>query len=299
MQSVPCEGPIDGIVSQLLTSTTSTLQSHLSHALTNYATPKSPTASHHQDSLMSLSTLHSLWSSDLPTHTLILASNIILELALSKAVQEATAKGSKWPLDDLAREVHISLKALSQGKIKEERINSDTARSNNEEKQFRAESSVAFAPNGGIEPSSEQLVNEQESSQSKDLKSHVLSMVQAMRMQRIVTTIYGYKRKISELRQLMDASPGLDLITSFNWQSMLRVEWSSKKKACLVTSLDTSLSNGYSYSETSRPLLLVSQSEKTLCSLLQAVKCGTNTLMVGSTVCSLCYNYTVSYSCSQ
>lgn len=283
-----CEGPIEGILSNLLSSASSTLRSHLSTAIANCSRSSSTPSRPNEPSL---SALHSLWSGTLPTHTILLTTLVVLEDALRKASQETS---SNKALDDLAKEINTALKVITnllQGRnLEEDGKNRDSKLSMvpSEGSQSFVGSSIAMKTSvasalGGTESSSE-IGDDRGPSRGRDTGYQEVSSHQLSRLWRIGFALYSYKQKINQLRQLLESEPSVDLHRSLTWMTMLHFRWSAKKKACLVSAVGASLVNECGYSDVTRPFLSVAQSEKTVCSILQTVQAGSNVLLVGHTV---------------
>lgn len=287
-----CEGPIEGIVSNLLSSAASTLRSHLSTAIANCSRTSSTPSRPHEPSL---SKLHILWCGTLPTHTVLLTTLVVLEDALRNASQETASSDGKCPLDYLAKEINASLKVLSsllQGRaLEEEGENRDSNLS-----MVQSDGSQSFVGSSTVKPASVGSVlggtenssvtgDDRGPSRARDTRYQEVSSHQLSRLQRIAFALHSYKHKINQLRQLVESEPSTDLHRSLNWETMLHIRWSAKKKACVVSALGVSLVSECSYSDVAKPFLSVSQSEKTVCCVLQAVQAGSIVLLTGRTVC--------------
>ena len=286
---------MESIISKLLSSISSTLKSHLSTTQTRLTLEAS--SSPPQSSLPSLSNLHDLWISNTPTQIALMVVTLFLESSLSLAVQNTSSNQNVWPLNDLSKEVHDSLIFISQllqGKFPRESEHEVKGSSNLTDFQSEggnAGSDVALkssVPGSQFEESeynsSLTLTEEQRPSQTRNTKSYHISPDQVTRFQKIAVILYSYKRKINELRQLLELMPNVDLMKSSNWESMLHFDWLPEKQTCLVSALDASFPNGCNYSETARPFLHVPQSENALHYMLQAMSNGTNILLVGAQV---------------
>lgn len=259
-------------MSNLLSSVSSTLQSLLSNAVSNCtkhsSTPSRPTAP-------SLSPLHSLWNSSLPTHTILLTTLIVLEESLLKASHDATDKLS---LDDLSRDINVSLKAVSnflQGRSLEEREEGRNSNLQSEEGRSYMESSVKARSAVDSAESSSVITDDRGPSRAgyQQVSSHKLS-----RLHKIAFVLYGYKHKINQLRQHVESEKTL------NRKSTLHFTWDAKNRICVVSALGVSLTCEYGYSDGLSTFLSVRQSEAALCSVLQAVESGYNVLLTGHTV---------------
>lgn len=280
-----CEGPIESILSSLLLSASSTLRSQLSTTVSSCTRSSSTPSS-------SISLLHSLWDSNLPTQIILLATLIVLEDYFHKASQKAASNEEKWPLDDLAKDINASLKVLSnllQGRsLEEEGENRDSNLPTVQSEGSMESSSVAAkaSASSAIESSENSSVTSDDRgpSRNKDSEYQQISSHKISRLHRIAFTLYSYKRKINQLRQLVESEPSVDLRGYLNWETMLHFAWDAKNKACLVSALGVSIPSECGYSDVMKPFLNVSQSEKALCSILQAVQSGSNVLLIGHTV---------------
>lgn len=218
---------------------------------------------------------------------------MVLEASLRKASQEASKSNNKWPLDDLSKELHLSLTVLSQllqGKSLDEgngAFDPNLPPVPSEGSQSHVDSSVAVKASTSVAMETESSSEESSlrgPSRNRDTQSHPIGPHQLTMLRRVVFALCTYKRKIQQLRQLMETSPDLDLHKSLYWNSMLHFEWSADRKACLVSATDSSLMNECGYSDVASPFLAVPQSEKALHSILQAVQSHTNVLLTGYTV---------------
>lgn len=294
-------------MSHLISSSSSTLQSHLSSAMATCNKQSSPSGTGPPAHPLSL--LHSIWESSLPTQTVQLATIIMLESSLSKASQEMASGNSKWPLDDLAREIHSSLKVLSvllqggrldMGVAEEKKLGSSAPSDSagGESSNHLKESTAHARGLDGSDSSNSSVVSNSHTgfSQKGDPKLRQLSPHQITRLQRIAFILYGYKQKVNRLRQLIESLPNLDLLKSPSWDSMLHFEWSAKEQTCLLSAVGVATVNECNFSEGVRPFLCLPEGEKSLQSMLQAVDCGINPLLIGCTV--ICSTYVPSYFCA-
>ena len=285
-----CEGPIEGIVSNLLLSASSTLQSHLSTAVSSCTKRSSPSS---RPADPSLSTLHGLWSSSLPSHTILLTTLIVLEDSLLKASQDTTDKRT---LDDLSKDLNASLKALStllQGRSLEEEGEGRNSNLQSEESRSHVESSVKASASSAVDSteSSSMMSDDRGPSRNRDTDNQQISSDKLSRLHRIAFVLYGYKHKVNQLRLLVDSEPITMLHKSLNWKSTLHFTWDAKNRTCVASALGVSLPCECGYSDGMRAFLSVAQSEAALCSILQAVESGYNILLTGHTVYTGFHNY--------
>lgn len=228
----------------------------------------------------------------MPTHIILLTTLVVLENSLRKASQEATSNKEKWPLDDLAKDINASLKVLSnllqgrslekEGDICDPNLPTVQSEGSMESSSVAAKDSASNAI--GSTENSSVTSDDRGPSRNRDLEYRQISSHKISRLHRIAFTLYSYKRKINQLRQLVESEPSLDLHGYPKWETMLHFTWDAKNKACLVSALGVSLPGECGYSDVMKPFLSVSQSEKALCSLLQAVQSGSNVLLTGYTV---------------
>lgn len=221
---------------------------------------------------------------------------MLLESLLHKASQETFATKSKWPLDDLSKEIRGSLKGLlhllqgrvlGEGASEDDKLASNLPTVESEGSQSYIDSSVAVKASAScVHGSQSSMVTEENELNNNDrhLKHQQVSTHQMNRLKRIAFTLFSYKLKINKLRLVVESQPDLELLKSPSWELMIHFEWSVEKQAGFVSTLDASLVNECNYSEAARPFLSVPQSEKALYSMLQAVKCGDNVLLTGNTV---------------
>ena len=296
-----CEGPIEGIVSSLISSTSFTLHSHTSAAMAS-CSRKTPTTTPSHPSQPNLSVLYNLWSSGLPTLAVVLTTTVLLEFLLLKAVQDVTTSKGRTALDDLAKEVNASFKVilnLLQGRtvsggIGDEKVNPASLPTiQSEESQMYMDSTVAVRASASNVISGTDATRSS-SELSDDGQDHrrsplIPSTHRTSRLRKIAFVLYSYKQKIHRLHQLVASTPAStdSLLKSPCWNSMLHFEWLTGKKECVISALDVSVVKDSSYSETI-PFLYGSVVEKKLHMILQTIECGSNVLLTGTTVSLSC-----------
>ena len=114
-----CDGPIESIISSLLSSTSATLHSHISSAMASW-NKKTPTTTPSHPGQPNLSLLHGLWSNSFPTSATLLATMVLLEACLLRAAQDMAANRGKTSLDESSKDINASLKvllSLMQGRV--------------------------------------------------------------------------------------------------------------------------------------------------------------------------------------
>ena len=193
---------------------------------------------------------------------------------MRKACQEAISAGKgTQPLEELSREIHTALKVLFQ-MLQGKAVVSQAEGVSEVEGSQHSSSHVHTA-----EVSETSVVSRTSCGKHERVESLLTG-----RLKKIVFLLYGYRLKVSRFRAILESEPGLDIVKSPVYQTMLHFEWSADKQVCLVSALGVSLPNEYCYSDCSRPFVAVAQSDRALHSILQAVECGSNVLLLGHVV---------------
>ena len=261
---------MDMIVSKVMTSVTSTLQSQLNAVFTKYITT-SPT--HKQTLLESLANLPNLWKSNVSAQIISLATQLALEMVLTKAIQNSAM------LNELLAEVGSLLKTatdLLRGKALPDAsmVGFPEAPS---QSQVNMESNVALkASMSNIESD----VGSGLFGQVTQISRSEITKHQLIRLQNIQLVLWNYKLKIEQLSSL---EPTPSLSEGFEWQSMLHYEWSSREQRSYITSLNTRLVYGYQYTGCAARMVITPLMERTMYSMLRAIDSG-GALLTGDQV---------------
>ena len=269
-------GPVETILKHLLDSLSSTLQDQLTNVITKYVL-KSDTAA--------LSNLPAVWGSSLTTQVTILATQIALEVSLTKATSNQSN------LQDLCKEVNSGMATVSQ--LLHRKISAsagiiipDVAPPSVQqiESQSYLDSNVALK-------ASASNVQEMESTASSEvlqeqLRDNISFQPRdfVAKLQSVLLVLFAYRQKIEQLHDKTDS----DISSSFPWQSMLHFDWSTRDQRCVLSTLNTSIPYGYHYTGSSGKIVLTPDSERSIVFLLQAVQQGTSTLLTGSAVSASC-----------
>ena len=199
----------------------------------------------------SFSNFPSLWSSQLSTQIVLLATQLGLDKSLLAALQQAEEKGDRTFLQSICNEIHelmaVAVKLLQghQFPITEE------------------EPATARDPNA---------VDTQHHSRSVPVTSE-----QTDRLRSILLILHSHLQKAMEMNQ----DENIDT-KSFSWQSGLHWTWSDGSKldeSCHVTTIGAHLSYGYHYVGSGSRIVLTPSTERALVFLVQTVHQGHNTLM--------------------
>jgi hypothetical protein len=229
-----------------------------------------------------------------------MATFVVVEDSLRNAARETSSDGGKM-LDDFAREINVSLKvllSLLQGRAPQEGgehrgSNLPTVQSDGSQSLMESSSAVVKASGSSAVDSTENssvISDDRGPSRNGDSSRHSqLSSHKINRLHRIACILYGYRHKVSLLRQQVDSEPSLELHRSLSWRSMLHFTWDSKKRVCCVSALGVAMPCECAHSDGMRPFLSVSQSERALSSVLQMVESGSNVLLTGNTVRGLLF----------
>ena len=252
MQSVPCAGTVENIITSLFSSVHSTLHSQLSSAMSSLAlTTGAPSSS-------PLSLLPALWSSTTSTQIVLLATQLSLDTAVEAAVQsrgaETSTSGSS--LEKLYEEI----RGLMQGAVR--MLQGRHGHSVAPENTVQQEESVGgILGDGG--PTSVPVTREQEN-----------------RLRNVLFVLSHALQQVVESLQQESGSGG------FLWCGQLRWVWSggAAEEACHLTTLGARLSYGYHYIGSGSGLVLTPPTERALVCLLQAVHQGRHTLLTGPEV---------------
>ena len=90
----------------------------------------------------------------------------------------------------------------------------------------------------------------------------------------------SYRYKAEEIKSALSTT-SRNISNSFQWQSLLHYEWSMQDSVASITTLGASLSYGCHYTGSAGRLVLTPHMEKAVCYLLQAVKQGNSSLILG------------------
>ena len=288
MQGVQCEGPVEGIITKLMTSLSLTLQSQLTNVITKYI-KTTANRSDNQTQFESLINLPDVWKSNLSTQIVILATQIALDLALSKAVNIATKEKNGSSLEDFKAEV-TSLSKTVTGFVKgtisfpedvtkltealglvqsvsQVNIDSNIA--------LKASASNIHAEESGLSSS---LLGEVECSNRHDKQ---ISRHQITKFHSLLLVLSNFRIKC---KLMLKVEPISDLKESFEWHSLVHYKWLSREHKCVISSLNAKLDYGYQYTGSSPRIMVTPQMEKTIYSLIQTTSSGGCALLSGEEV---------------
>ena len=279
MQGVVCEGPVEGIISQLINSLSSTLQSQLTNAMTNYVTPSSAQSDHSQaKQFPSLTNLPHIWKSSLATQIVLLATQIALEISLKQIVQKLDSELMESFIEDIN-----SLTRLAVAMMKGESLEDDDVTKPHPSDAL--EPSTSHDPDTstviitGDDPASTAAINEGQRSSSR---AYLVLKSQTRKMENVILVLSSYRFKAEELRLI--SSTVRNVTNTFQWQSLLHYEWSAQDNLASVSTVGASLGYGYHYTGSASRLVLTPVLEKAVCYLLQTVKQGNSSLLLGKEV---------------
>lgn len=249
---------MESIISSLFSSLNSTLRSQLvtatsSFVLKNETTPSFP------------SSLPSLWSSQLSTQIVLLATQLSLDTAMTSALQQIE-KGNKLCLESFCEEMD---KLVATG-VK--MLQGQPAESESEDSSIPTH----------IDAAGEMyLPRERDSASGVPVTPH-----QAVRLRSVLLILHSHHQRALKMTQHVAEEPvsGSSHLTSFLWESSLHWTWSSTERTCNVTTLGAQLSYGFHYMGTTSRVVLTPSTERALVFLLQAVHQGNNTIMTGPEV---------------
>ena len=250
-QSVPCAGSVEGTITSLLTSLTATLRSQLNTAISSFVCKSESTPS--PPSL--LSSLPPLWTSQLATQVILLATQLGLDLALTSALRE-TEKGHRTALESACTE----LDELVQTAV-------------------RMLQGQPAAPEGAEQ---EQVVQSRPypPSEREERGRVLVSLEQSNCLQSILLILYSHRQRLQHVEQRGGSSP----TESFAWQSRLRWSWSGAERTCHISTVGAGLPYGCHYTGSSGRVVLTPSTERALVFLLQAACQGYSTVLSGREV---------------
>lgn len=107
-------------------------------------------------------------------------------------------------------------------------------------------------------------------------KSHI------RKMEDIVLILSSYRYKAEKLKSVLPTEQNIS--SSFHWQSLLHYDWSTHDTQATISTIGASLSYSYHYTGSAARLVLTPVMERSLCFLLEAVKLGNSSLVVGNEV---------------
>ena len=289
---------MESILTQLLTSLSSTLHTHLTNTITKHLLARStPSTPHPQPALANLPLV---WNRPLATQVVVLATQVAAELCLVKAVQDSRSDNQQ-PLKELSKEIDrlisIAIQIL-KGKSPVSDRDDDAVGESAPQAQLpesysdysALRSNIADVPGGregrpgsGYEASMEERRGLHEGPERRG--RGVVPRDHVHRMQSVLLVLSVYKRRCKSLTKYLTNPSSGDLNKSFLWQSMLHFDWLSQEQSCQLSALHTTLPYGYHYTGSASRVVLTPQTEKVMLFLLQAVSQGTNTLLTGAQVC--------------
>jgi hypothetical protein len=260
-----------------MSSLSSTLQAQLTNAVTNYV-PHSSTHSEQQQERQfpSLSNLPHIWKSSLATQVIVLVTQIALEIGLSQAVQKQDSETEKM-VESFIEEI-ASLTSLAVGIIKGkflEDTNDVTKPHPTDIGQpsisHDQDTSAVIITGEGPTP-----IHEIQRSSS----AYLVPKSQIQKMENIIMVLSSYRYKADEIKSALSTT-SYNISNSFQWQSLLHYEWSMQDSVASITTMGASLSYGCHYTGSAGRLVLTPCMEKAVCYMLQAVKQGSSTLVLG------------------
>ncbi len=276
IQAVSCDGPVDMIISKLMASVSSTLQSQISNVITKFIMP-SPS---HKQPIESLSNLPNLWKSNkVSTQISILGTQISLENNLSKAIENSQK------LSEFVSEINSLLNTVSdliKGSPTNVSLPEVLMSGSSQICQDNMESNIALKDSVSNMSAVDSTSNSGVFGERVQMNNmYGISKYQLVKLQNIQLVLLNYKLKAAIFLELESNSTLKD---SFEWQSMLHYEWLPREQKASITILGTRLMYGYQYTGSSSRLLLTPLLEKTLYSLLQAIGTEGGAVLTGEEV---------------
>jgi len=254
------------MVSKLLASISSTLKSHSTTILSKSAAQAS--------------SLHNYWDSKMSTQCILLATQIVQDQLLARALQEAASCEGTQPLDDLDKALQESLKALSnvmQGKVVED---SSTGQSGSS-----LHSSAALMESTNSQESISQ--GEKNDMLSRFKRTQPFSGAFVSRLQKLAMILYQFRNKVAKVRVVVKECPGQDLTKSWKWLEVPHYHWKPEEQKAVLTSLDSSVTVKGSLFSGNNTVVVDHEAERSLQHILLLVKNGHNVLITGPRVSTL------------
>lgn len=116
-----------------------------------------------------------------------------------------------------------------------------------------------------------------------------ISKHQLVKLQNLRLVLFNFKLKAQKILDLNSNMVGFK--DSFEWQSMLHYDWSSREQKASISILGTCVRYGSQYTGSSCRLVLTPLLERTLYSLLRATEGGGGTMLTGKEVGGKCLVY--------
>lgn len=257
---------MEGIITSLLTSLTATLRSQLNTAISSfiYKSESTPTP------LSPLSSLPSLWTSQLATQVILLTTQLGLDLALTSALQEME-KGNRAALERTSTELDKLVRAavrMLQGQ--------PVAAEGAEQEQAAPALRGPYPPN-----------------ETEEGGRVLVSLEQTNCLQSILLILCSHRQQLQDVEQRGGSGP----TESFAWQSRLRWTWSSTERTCHISTAGASLCYGCHYTGSSGRIVLTPPTERALVFLLQAACQGHSAVLNGREVSGELCMYMYRYVC--
>ena len=268
-QGVVCEGPVEGIITQLFSSISSTLQSQLVNTIQNHILQDNSDSSHNPDNpFASLShQLPLVWNSTQATQVITLATQIALDMCLNQALQgsESTKRLENF-FEEMASLTSLAVASLKGKSLLEDDV---TKSHTPDHSTSRDQENVTLGQ--------ESVTDIQKSSRAYHVpKSHTV------KIENVIMLLTSFWHKMEGLKSILSSVRNIS--SSFHWQSLLHYEWSHHDGIAIISTLGTSLSYGYHYTGSAMRMVLTPVMERSLCFLLDAVKQGNSSLIVAKEV---------------
>lgn len=219
-----------------------------------------------------------IWSSPLATQIVTLATQIALEIGLNQALQN----GDSVKLLKVFRKEIISLVSLAVTSLKgKSLVEEDVTRTQPSDSQRH------ISTNDQDHDTNVTIKQGGVSQNQKHSRSYLVPKSHTAKMETIVTLLTTFQHKLKGLQSVM--SSVRNITSSFHWQSMLHYNWSTHDSQASISAMGSSLSYGYHYTGSAMRLVLTPLMERSMCFLLDAVKQGNSSLILGKEVNMLKY----------
>ena len=215
------------------------------------------------------------------TQCILLATHVVQDQLLTRALQEAASCNGTQPLDDLDKALQESLKALSnlmQGKVVEESSMGKSGSSFDSGAAMESVSSqLSVGQNIVIDGVKTDMV-------SRSKRTWPFSHAFISRLQKLAVVLYKFRNMVAELRAAVKESPSQDLTKTSKWLEVPHYHWLAEEKKATLTSLDASVTVKGSLFSGNEAVMADCEVEKSLQHILLLLKDRHNIIITGARV---------------
>ena len=264
---------MEGIISQLIKSLSSSLHSHLTNVMANHILPSPDPHRSSGPPFTSLVDLPTVWQSTVATQISILATQIALELAVNEALKDGTTstKLVENLLEEIERLTNFAVTLLKGKPLQyDDIVEPHPSNSVQHQSSSRKQDNTTVTQDSGD-------IHEDEKSETVLVAKH-----RVKKLESIVMVLASFRYKIEGVLSILPTVR--NVANSFHWQSLLHYEWSVHDSQAFISSLGSSLSYGYRYTGSACRLVLTPAMERSLGFLLEAVREGNSGVVLGREV---------------